>query len=177
MKTLKFAVLGALLCLGAFSASAQLATEGTGSRDAQSLRKEVELFIGCERKIVSFNGVAQNRMIVTGRGVFCGLEIVSATEGGASVVPWKLSFHDAASISDVTLSSASTDYSLALIADQYGGPVGPFTLASWGGAFTSTSMANTRNNQFRQPIKFNKGIMMQNGSAANQGSVAVYWLK
>ncbi len=176
--TNKFLILlAAILCFGGLNVQAQLSRDGTGPRRPAVLTEFVEIFNGCEHSVVSFNGVAQTRLVTPGKGVLAGVEIVSTTEGNAAITPWRVSFYDAASLSDVTLAATSLGNANKIVADQYGGPLGTFDPVSVGGTFQATSNGNTRNNPFVRPINFYNGIVIENGSAANHGSMTIYWIK
>ncbi len=171
-------LLAATLCFGGLELFAQVERgSGTGPRNPANLTSFVEVFNGCETTIVSFNGVAQTRLITSGRGVLAGVEINSVTEGNAAKVPWRVSFYDAASLSDVTLASTSYGNSQKIVADQFGGSLSDFSPASVGGAFVDTSLGNVRHNSYHTPIKFKNGIVIENGSAANHGSMTIYYLR
>jgi hypothetical protein len=172
-----FIMMVAVALLGLTDAQAQ--NVKTGSRDAAALTKAVEMFQGCKTRVVSFDGTAQTRLIASTPGLLCGVEIVSATEGNATTALWRVSFFDRASLSDVTLATTSlTGSNGKIVADQYGGPINHGGVGiSLGGAFTAATMANTRNNFFRHPVKFNNGIVIENGSNANHGSMTIYWLE
>jgi len=176
----KFIIMVAAMLLALPYAQAQLGNDGTGSRDPAALTKAVELFTGCKSKVVSFDGTAQTQQIVSGPGLLAGVEIVSASEGNTTTANWRVSFYNA-SLSEVTLASPSLAGSTAnakkIIPDQFGGPIGMGqTGVSTGGAFTAATLSNTRNNTFRHPVRFTNGIVIENGTAANHGSMAIYWL-
>lgn len=170
------AVLGVVLGLGALNVSAQLDSAATGPRSPGALTKYVELFNGCESLVVSFDGTARTRLVTSGRGVLTGVNINSTSEGSATTVPWRVSFYDAASLSDVTLASTSLGNAAKIVEDQIGGPL-PYAVVSVGGSFTTTSNANVRPNTVERPVQFNNGIVIENGSAANHGSMGIYWIK
>lgn len=171
-----FTIIAAIFAL-ALNVNAQL-PKGTGARNPDDLVRQVELFVGCESKVVTFAGANAWTTITKGSGVLVGVEIVSGNESNAPSAPFLLEFWDKASASEVMLASTSLGDANRIIASQLGGPpVQPLTAASIGGTFTTSSLANTRNNSFRIPIKFTNGIVMQNSTAANYSKATVYWMK
>ena len=177
MKKIKNILLAAVLGM-AFSpfAIAQLTPNGVGARDPDDLERSVELFQGCDKLVVSFNGVAQTRLITSGKGILCGVEINSVSSGQAPTTPLPITFYDVASVSGVTLASTSLGNVNKIVADQFLGPLAPMTAVSLGGAYTTVSWAGTRNNTFRHPVKFSNGIVIDHG-AVNHGTISVYWIK
>lgn len=162
----------------ALSVNAQL-PQGTGARNPNALTKQVELFVGCESKVVTFAGANAWTPITQGPGVLVGVEIVSGNESNAPTAPFLLELWDKASASEVMLAATSLGDANRIVASQIGGPINLNTgmPTSLGGAFTATSMASARNNGFRIPIKFTNGIVLQNTTAANYSKVTVYWMK
>ena len=160
----------------AFTVNAQL-PKGTGARNPDDITRQVELFVGCESKVVTLGGANAWNTITKGSGVLVGVEIVSGNESQSPTAPFLLELFDKASASEVMLAATSMGDSNRIVASQLGGPAPIFTTTSLGGAFSASSMANTRNNGYRIPVKFNNGIVLQNTTAANYSKVTVYWMK
>lgn len=171
----KVMLIACALFLGAFSVSAQLTVQGTGARNPDDLQRQVELFNGCQSRVVSFGGTAATQLITSGRGVLAQVEMVSTSESGAPTAPWGIEFFDAASLSDVTLATTSLGNANKIIANQFGIPT--LSGASLGGAYTTLSQASVRNNLIQKPVQFNNGIVIRNSTAATNCQITIYWIK
>lgn len=158
---IKNILLAALLCFVASSVQAQLNKGGTGPRNPDDLRREVEIFNGCASKVVTLNGTATSTQITTGSGVLAGIEITSYnTAGQTTATPFAIEVFDVAATADINGFTSAK-----LVADQLGG-----------GVSGAPTQPGARNNPFR-PVQFSNGIALRWASSADKGSVAVYWIK
>lgn len=155
----KFLLLGALF-VGALSAQAQVGLKGIGSTGADDLVKSVEVFNGCEYKVVSLTGTAGSTQITTGCGVLTAIELQAVTTLGAtSATAFGVEVYDSATTTGLTFGIPK------LTPDQVGG-----------GMVNSQTGARSNNPQIR-PVRFLNGIAIKYPSGAEKGTIGFYWIK
>ena len=152
-------VFATILLLGINMASAQTTKSGTGARNPDDLKKEVEIFLEADSYVASLGGAA-TVVVTTGKGILTAFELQAINStGGTTSTPYGLEIFDASTSAEAAIFGTKK-----IIADQIGGG-------------QVNSLAGVRNNTFRHPVRFNNGIVVKMPSGATNGSWSVNWKK